>query len=184
MKLGSSPPIVRPRAGERGFALILAMFALVILTVLGVTAVTVSNIDLKIAHNVRRGRQVFYGAQAGLDRARVESSKLTITDLQTLMAGFTTGDYVEWLDYGEGDAVETGGYPLASYKIKAGYRQCASNVAGYSMEEDGDFDAVFVDWVADAANLDASNNELSPARASSGGYVRWVERELCGGAMF
>ncbi|MCK6526146.1 pilus assembly PilX N-terminal domain-containing protein [Myxococcota bacterium] len=183
----AAPPHVRRTTSlgdEAGFALILALFALVILTVLGVTAVTVSNVDLKIAHNVRRSRQVFFGAQAGLDRARIESSQMTEADMQTLMAGFSTGDYVQWLDVGEGDPVETGGYSLASYELRVGYRQCASNVAGYSVEEDGDFDAVFMDWVAEATHVDGVGNQVSPARARSGGYVRWVGRELCGGAMY
>ncbi len=173
-------------AGEEGgFALILALFALVILTVLGITAVTISNVDLKIAHNVRRHEQVFYGAQAGLDRARWAAAELTPDDIQSMMTAFTLGQSVEWMDMGEGDPVETGGLALASYALSASYRQCASNVAGYSIQEDGDFDAVFIDWVSEAQNMDpAAGRMLSPASATTGAMVRMVDREMCGGAMF
>jgi hypothetical protein len=57
-------------AGEQGFALVLAILALMLLTFLGLTLATSTSTELQIANNYRWGQQALYNAEAGLEVAR------------------------------------------------------------------------------------------------------------------
>ncbi len=59
------------RTGERGFALILAILALMLLTFLGLTLATTTSTELQIATNFRWSQQALYNAEAGLEAARI-----------------------------------------------------------------------------------------------------------------
>jgi hypothetical protein len=62
---------VRRRAGEQGFALILAILSLMLLTFLGLTLATTTSTELQIATNYRWAQQAQYNAEAGLEAARI-----------------------------------------------------------------------------------------------------------------
>lgn len=57
----------RGGTGEAGFALILAIMALMILTFLGLTLATSTSTELQIATNYRWSQQALYNAEAGLE---------------------------------------------------------------------------------------------------------------------
>jgi hypothetical protein len=59
------------RSGEQGFALILAILALMLLTFLGLTLATTTSTELQIATNYRWSQQAQYNAEAGLEAGRV-----------------------------------------------------------------------------------------------------------------
>ncbi|HEY6509708.1 MAG TPA: pilus assembly PilX N-terminal domain-containing protein, partial [Vicinamibacterales bacterium] len=59
------------RSSERGFALILAILALMLLTFLGLTLATTTSTELQIATNYRWSQQALYNAEAGLEAARI-----------------------------------------------------------------------------------------------------------------
>ncbi len=59
------------RRGERGFALVLAILSLMLLTFLGLTLATTTSTELQIATNYRWSQQALYNAEAGLEAARV-----------------------------------------------------------------------------------------------------------------
>lgn len=59
------------RRGERGFALILAILSLMLLTFLGLTMATTTSTELQIATNYRWSQQAVYNAEAGLEAARI-----------------------------------------------------------------------------------------------------------------
>ncbi len=63
------------RHGERGFALVLAILSLMLLTFLGLTMATTTSTELQIATNYRWSQQALYNAEAGLEVARVVLSK-------------------------------------------------------------------------------------------------------------
>jgi hypothetical protein len=65
----------RPR--ERGFALILAILSLMLLTFLGLTLATTTSTELQIATNYRWSQQALYNAEAGL-----EAGKRVLRDLE------------------------------------------------------------------------------------------------------
>jgi len=72
---------VGPRAGERGFALVLAILSLMLLTFLGLTLATTTSTELQIATNYRWSQQALYNAEAGLDSARIVLSN--VADITT-----------------------------------------------------------------------------------------------------
>lgn len=72
----------KPRAGDAsGFALILAILALMLLTFLGLTLAATTSTELQIATNYRWGQQALYNAEAGIEAAKV---------ILQLPGGFTT----------------------------------------------------------------------------------------------
>jgi hypothetical protein len=66
--------------GERGFALILAILSLMLLTFLGLTLATTTSTELQIATNYRWSQQALYNAEAGLEAARIILSSPGVVD--------------------------------------------------------------------------------------------------------
>ena len=63
--------IVRRRRSDAGFALVLAILALMLLTFLGLTLAVTTSTELQIATNYRWSQQAFYNAEAGLEAGRL-----------------------------------------------------------------------------------------------------------------
>ena len=61
---------IRVAQSEAGFALILALLALMLLTFLGLTLATSTSTELKIATNYRWQQQALYNAEAGVEAAK------------------------------------------------------------------------------------------------------------------
>jgi Tfp pilus assembly protein PilX len=72
------------RPGEQGFALILAILSLMLLTFLGLTLATTTSTELQIATNYRWAQQAQYNAEAGLEAARVVLANSADKNLQWL----------------------------------------------------------------------------------------------------
>lgn len=60
----------RKAASEGGFALVLAILALLLLTFLGLTLATTTSTELQIANNYRYSQQALYNAEAGVEAAK------------------------------------------------------------------------------------------------------------------
>ena len=60
----------RDRRQESGFALILAILALMLLTFLGLTLATTTSTELRIATNYRWNTQALYNAEAGIEAGK------------------------------------------------------------------------------------------------------------------
>ena len=58
---------VEAAAGESGFALVLAILSLMLLTFLGLTMATTTSTELQIATNYRWSQQALYNAEAGIE---------------------------------------------------------------------------------------------------------------------
>jgi len=69
--------VERGRAGERGFALVLAILSLMLLTFLGLTLAATTSTELQIATNYRWSQQALYNAEAGLEAARIVLSDVS-----------------------------------------------------------------------------------------------------------
>ena len=67
--------VVDRRPGERGFALVLAILSLMLLTFLGLTLATTTSTELQIATNYRWSQQALYNAEAGIEAARIILAK-------------------------------------------------------------------------------------------------------------
>lgn len=82
-----------PQKGERGFALVLAILSLMLLTFLGLTLATTTSTELQIATNYRWSQQALYNAEAGLEAARIvlsNSANITSQWLPVLPARRTS----------------------------------------------------------------------------------------------
>jgi PilX N-terminal len=62
-------PQSRAARSQQGFALILALLSLVVLTLLGLTLATTTSTELQIASNYRWSKQAYYNAEAGVEAA-------------------------------------------------------------------------------------------------------------------
>jgi len=69
---------------EAGFALVLAIMALMLLTFLGLTLAATTSTELQIATNYRWSQQALYNAEAG-----IEAGKLTLEGLTSATTGWT-----------------------------------------------------------------------------------------------
>jgi hypothetical protein len=70
-----------PRAGRQGgFALILAILSLMLLTFLGLTLAATTSTELQIATNYRWSQQALYNAEAGLEAAKLLLAQLARSD--------------------------------------------------------------------------------------------------------
>ena len=67
------------RPGESGFALILAILALMLLTFLGLTLAATTSTELQIATNYRWSQQALYNAEAGLEASKIVLSRVAST---------------------------------------------------------------------------------------------------------
>src|SRR5712692_1316325 len=61
----------RRATGESGFALILAILALMLLTTLGLAMATITSTELQIATNYRWSQQALYNAEAGVEVGKI-----------------------------------------------------------------------------------------------------------------
>ena len=66
-----------PRS-QKGAALITALFIITVLTILGTLALNTSIVEIKMAANQKVASQVFYTAEAGLDRGL----KVLVADME------------------------------------------------------------------------------------------------------
>jgi len=64
------------RETERGFALVLAILSLMLLTFLGLTLATTTSTELQIATNYRWSQQALYNAEACLEASRIALSRV------------------------------------------------------------------------------------------------------------
>jgi hypothetical protein len=72
---------------ERGFALILAILSLMLLTFLGLTLATTTSTELQIATNYRWSQQALANAEAGLEVGRIVLSDPTVADVSAQWSG-------------------------------------------------------------------------------------------------
>jgi hypothetical protein len=70
-EMETMPARLTRNRGEEGFALILALLALMLLTFLGLTLATTTSTELQIATNYRWSQQALYNAEAGVEAGKV-----------------------------------------------------------------------------------------------------------------
>lgn len=77
-------------AAERGTALIFALVALLILTIIGVSAMNTTTLQEKMAHNLKDKNLAFQAAESALKRG--ETFVITETNFDKIVAPVPTGD--------------------------------------------------------------------------------------------
>jgi Tfp pilus assembly protein PilX len=65
---------------EEGSVLIVALLILVLLTLMGISATTTTNIEMQVAGNEKFHKMVFYAAEAGIEVGRAALNDLKVAD--------------------------------------------------------------------------------------------------------
>jgi len=104
------------KSGETGFALVLAILSLMLLTFLGLTLATTTSTELQIATNYRWSQQALYNAEAGLEAARVALANIGAADpvngwLNTLPIRRVSGGTPLWWADGSAPGPDPGDTP-------------------------------------------------------------------------
>ena len=128
----------RPSAGQRGFALILVMVALVTLAILGVTAITAAQLDMKITQNMRHHKQLQYGGISGMDHARqlAEDDTVNLLSVYTEASQAANNCLVDWIHPTAGAAVDiplvitANTMTLSTYRVDVCQAVCNQPPAG------------------------------------------------------
>jgi len=165
-----------------GYALVLAMLALVALTLLGLAALSIADVDLTITHNIRRYHQAFNAANAGLDQAREVNAAMALNPatIATLNAAAATGSCTEIIGESSIAAtpMETGGWPTAQYTVQRCYAECGGIPLGFEMSQGinhggggGQMNNVYLDIQATGTDTDASRTR-SAATATTAGFLK------------
>ncbi len=168
----------RRRGAEGGYVLVLALVLMTALTVLGVTAVTTSNIDLRITQNLRQLEQARYASMAGGEHAR----------RMFIMGQEPTIDQVAY--FGDDDPSAYGTYFIDSstandlalstvegeYQVKTVWLSCGGAPAGYSLDK---FHASFFDLWSEGY-LTTNAGVVSPAMSAQVTTVSTLRRVMEG----
>jgi Tfp pilus assembly protein PilX len=89
--------------GEAGFALVLAILSLMLLTFLGLTLATTSSTELQIATNYRWSQQALYNAEAGIELGK---RFLRQIEWQTVLPPARTGGFQSYAGYASGNCAQ------------------------------------------------------------------------------
>ncbi len=176
-------PIIDARSpGQAGYALVLVMVALVTLTILGVTSITATQLDMKITQNMRHHKALQYGALTGQDHARdiAESDSAGLGTLwRSTMMGETDHCLNNWIGTDTASAwapvpIDANGFTLSSYSVDFCSATCGLPPTGTGLQEGpGSRVHYTADMVATGGMLDAS------ADAQAGALLFAVEPGSC-----
>ncbi len=126
--------VVNPRLrGRRGYAMLVALVLIAIITIIGGTSLSIAGVDQRVANYTRRHAAVVDAADAGGTHARMQLMFALPDD-----EGWDPDApqvFVEEADgatYFEGDATMM---PLGSYQVAASFAKCGTPPKGYSTEE-------------------------------------------------
>lgn len=101
---------------EKGMTLVLGLMIIMVLTLLGATAVMMTTTDLKITGNYRTGETAFYAAEAGIEEARGRLRKNAANPISDSMPataswesyiGTAANAAAAFTDYQNGDSIAT-----------------------------------------------------------------------------
>jgi hypothetical protein len=102
---------------ESGFALVLAILSLMLLTFLGLTMATTTSTELQIATNYRWSQQALYNAEAGIELGK---RYLRQIEWQTVLPPPRTGGFSGWAGYGSGNCAQgVGGHCPTPFLTRA-----------------------------------------------------------------
>ncbi len=86
-----STPGALPHPGEQGAVLIIALIMLLILTLLGVTAMNMTSMEEKMATNIQESNQAFQAAETGISKAFDSPGSVDLSNPVTVDPAFIGG---------------------------------------------------------------------------------------------
>lgn len=166
-----------PRASEAGFALILAILALLLLTFLGLTLAATTSTELQIATNYRWSRQAYYNAEAGIEVGKIVLRNIPTDWANVLPAARLTP---EW-DFG-GASPNGGTAPSAAATRNWENKACdVMTGSGHGVVLDDSLAAVQPLLLSQSPHGPYENVTAFPGSTGSkvnGSFTLWVKRDL------
>jgi hypothetical protein len=153
--------------GDAGFALIVALLALILLTFLGLTLATTTSTELQISTNYRWSQQALYNAEAGLEVARVVLSQVGDGQLVLPAARLVT-----WDPTTVPNPVPPSNKPTATQSAARNFEASACDVWGNG----AGYGQVLVDPAAPGAPF--QNVSTAFGQRLAGNFTVWVRREI------
>lgn len=152
---------------EAGFALIVALLSLMLLTFLGLTLAMTTSTELQIATNYRWGQQALYNAEAGLDVAK--AVMVQVGDGQLLLPDARSNP---WNPALVTQPVPAGNKPNPRFVV-------GRNFEGFDCDTWGNGTG-FGQVLVNPNNPGAPFENVSTAfgQKLNGGYTVWIRREL------
>lgn len=169
----------RPRRSRRGYAMLVALVLIALLTIIGATSLSVAGVDQRVATHNRRHMMVLNTADAGTDHAR-----FLLQSENPANEGWDTADTGNlFVAKTEADASFEGiAFPmsLGVYRVDAVYQKCANPPPGYSTELGrAGYRSDFWDMRSRATFDDAAYEQINPTQAVVVSTLRKVMRGNC-----
>jgi Tfp pilus assembly protein PilX len=136
---------------QQGAALIIAVMILLILTVLGIYAVTTSTLETKIAGNERFLKDAFYAADGGIDCSRMVIALFLTQESPTLPSRTSVSNETAFRD--EIVGIATGGTPFVDTYNGTSDTRVRINVDRIKSEEPPGYSGEFGGAVAEKQTL-------------------------------
>jgi len=177
-------PPIRSTPGQRGYALVLVMVALVTLTIMGVSQVTATQLDMAITQNFRHHKQLQYGALTGADHGRdmIETGTIIIEDAWSDAMATTSHCTPGFISATSPNAVDTpdplvaNGFMMANYETDMCAGICVTNPpSGWSLDQGSPYSAFTIDFLATGSMVN------STADAQAGMMLFTVAEMSCDG---
>ena len=170
---------MRARLDRRGYAMLVALVLIALITIIGATSLSVAGVDQRVATHNRRHMMVLNTADAGTNHARYM--------LQTenpANEGWDTADTGNMFVPKSQAETEFDGitFPmsLGVYEVDAVYQKCSNPPPGYSTELGRvAFRSDFWDMRSRATFDDTSYNQVNPTQAVVVSTMRKVLRGSC-----
>lgn len=172
----------RSRQGEEGYALVLTLVVITALTIVGVSAVTTSNVDLKIARNLRHLEQARYASMAGSEHARrnfLFGDIPATTEVSYFGQDDITSPSTWYIQPDEANDLMIATDRRGTYQVNVVWVTCGGPPAGYSLDK---FHSSFFDLRSEGYLTQASDithTPMSPARVTTMTTLRRVMNGPC-----
>jgi Tfp pilus assembly protein PilX len=177
-------PPIRSTAGQHGYALVLVMVALITLTIMGVSQITATQLDMAITQNFRHHKQLQYGAITAADHGRelIETGSFDPEDTWGAAMELPGHCITGWISNTSSNAVATpddlvaNTMTLSSYETDFCAGICVTNPpAGWGLGQDNPYAAFTIDFLGTGSMINAT------ADAQAGSMLFTVGKMSCDG---
>lgn len=169
----------RRSQGREGYAMLVALILIAIITIVGATSLSIAGVDQRVANYTRRHAAITDAADAGGEHARMQLMFEVPAD-----EGWDTAAqlFVEEADaqtWFEGDVVSL---PLGNYEVTAAFAKCGQPPPGYSTEEGtAAFRADYWEMESHSwfESMESAGSQSNPSEARVTSMIRKVMRGTC-----
>lgn len=172
--------LLTDRLDRQGFAMLLAMLLIAILTVIGATTLSVAGVDQRIALHNRKHMMVMNTSDAGTEHARYQLEHENPPTEGIDPDADTWPDFVESTD---GEAKYGGleyAHNLGVYWVQATYQRCGNPPPGYSTEiGNTKFRSDYWEMNSQARMQDASYANINETYSATALLLRKVVKGTC-----